>query len=125
LSGSQVRLAPLYDLTSALPYVVGPQVRVAPGQLRGNRELAMRVGDNKELAVIRREDWSTLSTQSGLDPETVAARIDDLASRVPDAFAEAAAADDVVACHSPLPERLVTTVVENVARCRSALAGRP
>ncbi len=125
LSGSQVRLAPLYDLTSALPYVVGPQVRVAPGQLRGNAEMAMKVGDNKELAMIRREDWSTLSTQCGLDPDTVLARVDELASRVPDAFADAAAADDVVACQSPLPERLVTKARENVNRCRSALAGRP
>ncbi len=125
LSGSVVRLAPLYDLTSALPYAVGPQVPFAAGQIRGNVEMAMKVGDNKKLAMIRRQDWTTLAKQCGLDPDLVTARIEDLATRVPDAFADAARAEDVVSCPSPIPERLVATVEENVSRCRSALIGRP
>ncbi|HEV2361655.1 MAG TPA: HipA domain-containing protein, partial [Acidimicrobiales bacterium] len=125
LSGSQVRLAPLYDLVSALPYVAGPRDQRRPGEIRGNLALAMKIGDNSELGMIRREDWTVFAAEVGIASEVVLGRVDELAELVPQAFESTADDDDVAATGSQLPGRLVERVKANVSRCRSALAGRP
>ena len=125
LSGSQVRLAPLYDLVSALPYATRPGEPRRSGQIRGNLNLAMKVGANREVSLVRREDWEAFAAEVGVSGDLVLGRVEALAERVPDAFAVAASTDSVTAAGSKLPERLVERVEANVSRCRSALAGRP
>jgi serine/threonine-protein kinase HipA len=125
LSGPQVRLAPLYDLVSALPYATGPGERRRPGQIRGNLKLAMKVGANREISLVRREDWEAFAAEVGVSGELVLGRVEALAERVPGAFRTAASRDNVTATKSKLPGRLVERVEANVSRCKSALAGRP
>ena len=125
LSGPQVRLAPLYDLVSAFPYVTGPKEPRRPGQIRGNLKLAMNIGANRELGLVRKEDWEELAVDVGISRELVLAEVEKLAELVPAAFAAAASTDDVIAARSKLPQRLVERVEANVALCKNALAGRP
>jgi serine/threonine-protein kinase HipA len=109
LSGSEARLAPLYDLASALPYdeMHAPKLR-----------MAMRIGGEYRIAAIRARHWRRLAEGCGLDPDATVARIDDLAARTPDAF-------KAVAEHNAdgdLAERLCQRITAHAGHCRAALA---
>lgn len=61
LSPGSVRLAPLYDLISILPY---------PGQVHYKEaKLAMRIDREYHVWKIRRRHWEGLAMRSELDPE--------------------------------------------------------
>ncbi|MEV6844312.1 HipA domain-containing protein [Actinoplanes sp. NPDC051411] len=111
----QVRLAPLYDVASILPYddVHLPKLR-----------LAMRIGTEYRVTAITGRRWATFAERNGLDPERVVARVGELAALLPGAFRKAAADDDVVALDSDLPAMLADRVAEHVERCQAALARR-
>jgi serine/threonine-protein kinase HipA len=80
LSGRQVRLAPLYDIASALPYVDHPR----------KARMAQKIGGEYRPMYIRRRHWERLAPPLGLDPSEACTRIVSLAERLPDAFADAA-----------------------------------
>ncbi len=110
LSGGQVRLAPLYDIASALPY----------GDHEKKLRFAMKIGGDYRVYPYR-STWAAAADELGLDPEELIQRARDLAERAPDAFAEAAAAPAVVALDSAMPNRLVDLVSGRAARCRRIL----
>jgi serine/threonine-protein kinase HipA len=72
-AGGRVRLAPLYDLASALPY---------PGLEFRKLRLAMKIGGEYRLARIGRRHWSNLARELRLDPAGTVARVTALAGRV-------------------------------------------
>lgn len=113
LAGRTVRLAPLYDLASALPYddMYLPKLR-----------LAMRVGGEYRVERIARRHWERLAAEVGVDAQVLVARVDDLARRAPDAFATLRGADAVAGLASPLPSRLLDRVAVRAAACRHAVA---
>lgn len=111
LSGQQVRLAPFYDIASGLPYVRREE------QLR----LAMRVGGDYRMA-LRHNPWRRAARELGIDRETLIARVKHLTAAAPDAFADAAAAPDVLALGRELPAALVSAVTNRAARCARLLA---
>ena len=125
LSGPEVRLAPLYDLTSILPYQLRPGERLRPGRVNRNPKMTMRIGEHYEIGMVRRDDWATVAGLAGLDRDATLARIKSLAEAVVPALVNAATDPAVTASGSDLPTRLVQEVEANVARCRSALVGRP
>lgn len=112
LAERQVRLAPLYDVASSLPYddMYLPRLR-----------LAMRIGSEYRVAAIRGRHWADFARQNGLDPDRTISRVDDLARRLPGAFREAASADAITALGSALPGHLTGRVTEHAERCRKAL----
>jgi serine/threonine-protein kinase HipA len=112
LSGDQIRLAPLYDVASSLPYddIYLPKLR-----------MAMRVGSEYRLTAISGRHWRRFAESNALDPDAVVARIADLAARTPDALATAAKAEPVRSLNSNLPVRLVDQVTAHVSRCQVAL----
>jgi serine/threonine-protein kinase HipA len=112
LTGRTVRLAPLYDVASALPY---------PELYRPKLRLAMRVGGEYRIDRVRARHWRRVAGACGLDPATVLDRIDDLAQRAPRAFAEIVGEPDVQALGGELPGRLVDEVTAHADRCRHAL----
>jgi serine/threonine-protein kinase HipA len=72
-----VRLAPLYDIASALPY----------GQLHLQRlALAMKVGGKYRVHRIGPHEWQKLATDVRLSADETIGRIADLASRVVDSI---------------------------------------
>lgn len=106
LAAAQVRLAPLYDIASALPY----------GTHERRLRLAMKLGGDYRVYPIR-NTWPKAARELGLDPESAVERVCALARRAPDAFAESAGAPEVLELGSPLPARLVDLVAERCGRC--------
>ena len=111
LSGGQVRLAPLYDVASALPY----------GAHERKLRLAMKFGDDYGLHDRRPSKWTALSAQLGIDRDGLVERAARLADAAPDAFSVAAA--DVHGVASDLPGRLVDAVAARATRCAASLRG--
>jgi serine/threonine-protein kinase HipA len=112
LAAGQVRLAPLYDVASSLPY---------DDMYRPKLRLAMRIGGEYRVTAITGRHWAAFAQQIGLDPARTVARVGELADRLPAAFRAAAATDDVAELGSTLPGRLADRVAEHVAECRTAL----
>ncbi|MEO6847437.1 MAG: type II toxin-antitoxin system HipA family toxin [Chthoniobacterales bacterium] len=73
-SGGRARLAPLYDLASAVPY---PQ-QIPPRKA----SLAMKVGSHYRIQQIRSSDWKKLARELRLSPGEVFDRIGDLAEKI-------------------------------------------
>ncbi|MCW2940352.1 MAG: type toxin-antitoxin system HipA family toxin [Actinomycetia bacterium] len=107
LSEDQVRLAPLYDISSALPY---------PDQMNPHKmKLAMKIGREYRLKYISRREWVRLAGDLGLEPDRVLSRVRELGVALPEAMAEVAADPAVRALGSELPGLLVAAVAERVA----------
>jgi serine/threonine-protein kinase HipA len=110
LAGRQARLAPLYDIASALPYGIDER------KLR----LAMKVGGDYRLHPFH-NTWPKAARELDLDAEAVTGRVLELARRAPDAFADAAAAPAVAGLARPLPTALLDLVAERSRRCMALL----
>ncbi|MEY2113771.1 MULTISPECIES: type II toxin-antitoxin system HipA family toxin [Rhodanobacter] len=79
--GGRVRLAPLYDLGSALAYPALRQDKLA---------MAMKIGSTYRLRDIRRHHWETLLRDARVDIEPALARIAGMAEALPDHASELA-----------------------------------
>lgn len=112
LSGPEARLAPLYDIASALPY----------GTHERKLRLAMKLGGDYRLYPDR-DPWPKAARELGLDATTLADRVRELAELAPDTFADAVAAPEVAALGRPLPARLLDLVADRARRCRRLLDG--
>jgi len=110
LAGNQVRLAPLYDIASALPY----------GMHERKLRLAMKIGGDYRLLPYD-NPWPAAARDLGLDAGALVDRVIELIDRAPDAFADAAGADDVTRLERQLPGRLLELVAERATRCRKLL----
>lgn len=110
LAGDQARLAPLYDIASALPY----------GDHERSLRFAMKLGGDPRVPVDR-NPWPATAEELGLDADVLTTRAAGLASVVGDAFSDAAAAQEVAALGRPLPARLVDLIATRATRCRSVL----
>lgn len=103
LEGSRARLAPLYDIASALPYYD-----------RRKLKLAMKIGSSYELARIRPKDWDRLGELAHLGPGAHQ-RVRELADRLPELMEETAEelkAQEVV---HPIVEQLVDSISANIS----------
>src|SRR5690242_6711666 len=113
LAGRQVRLAPLYDVASALPY---------DDMYLPKLQMAMRVGGEYRIERTGGRHWRGFAVDNELDPDATVARIDELAARIPANLAKAARATAVQALESELPARLIERVTARASRCRTVLA---
>ena len=86
LAGNQVRLAPLYDIASALPY----------GTHERKLRLAMKIGSSYDV-FLQRNRWPDAARDLGLDAAALVDGARELARIAPDAFADAAGAPEVEA----------------------------
>ena len=112
LAQGDARLAPLYDIASALPY----------GDHEKKLRLAMKIGGDYQLSPHRNR-WPDAARDLGLPAGELVARARELAAAVADAFADAAKGPDVVAQESTLPARLADLVAERSDRCARLLGG--
>ena len=112
LAGDEVRLAPLYDIASALPY----------GMHERKLRFAMKIGGDYRV-YLHYNTWPALAAELDLDGDMVVERVAGLAARAPDAFADAASTLDVEMIQRPLPQRLVDLVADRSKRCLRLLAG--
>lgn len=110
LAGDEIRLAPLYDIASALPYDLHEK------KLR----FAMKLG--RDYAVFPRANpWPRVAADMTIDAATLVDRVRGLATRAPDAFADVAKAKEITALRRPLPARLVDLIADRSARCLRVL----
>lgn len=73
--GGRVRLAPLYDMASALPYDDMDVQKL---------KLAMKIGRSYCLRDIGPNDWRRFAADNRLDPEAIVERLTNLAEQLPD-----------------------------------------
>ena len=106
LAGPRARLAPLYDVASALPYDTHER------RLR----FAMKLGGDYRV-VSYGNPWSRVARELGLDAAALDTRVRHLTGSAPDALRDAAAAPEVSALDRRLPPLLVDRVAKRMARC--------
>jgi len=73
-AGGRVRLAPLYDLASVLPYDEFDPLKL---------KLAMKLGGKYRIRDISARSWEKLSEELRLDKEEVARRVCEMAGKLP------------------------------------------
>lgn len=112
LAGDQVRLAPLYDIASALPY----------GAHERKLRFAMKIGGDYRV-YPQRNTWPAAAREMGLDSEVLLARVFELARVASDAFADASKSPEVTILKRDLPGRLQDLVVDRIARCIKVVEG--
>ena len=115
LSGGQVRLAPLYDIASALPY---------PGVDAWKLKTAMKLGGEYRLKAHGPSTWPKVAAELALDADDVVSRVRELVDGAPDALADAAQQPAVRVLKSAMPARLVDAVADRVEHCRGQLPRR-
>lgn len=74
---NQVRLAPLYDTASSLPYPIDTPIQKA--------KLAMKIGGRYHLNEIGKEQWEKASSEWNISPDEIIERITALAKKIPNA----------------------------------------
>ncbi|UPG91044.1 type II toxin-antitoxin system HipA family toxin [Luteibacter aegosomaticola] len=116
LLGAQqtARLAPLYDISSSLPY---------PTINRRKMKLAMKIGSAYRWHDIRLADWINQADLMGVDEEECRAILEGVAEGLPDLasqVAQAVAQDDM---HHPVVDRMVDEIAASSATCAKMLIG--
>lgn len=111
LSGSQTRLAPLYDVASALPYNLPIQ----------KMRLAMKWGSGYKLDPVS-DPWPRLARDLDLPLHELQTRATTVVTQIPDAIATAANEPFVRALNSGLPARLKDSVAKRASTCQERLA---
>jgi len=104
----RVRLAPLYDVASVLPY---PRFDV-------NRiKLAMKIGERYRMSEIRHSDWLKLAEQLELDSGPLMERIVHMAEAIPELAPEIGAELKQAGLDDPVIDQLVTRLVGRTRSC--------
>jgi serine/threonine-protein kinase HipA len=114
LAGGEVRLAPLYDIASSLPY----------GAHERKLRLAMKIGGSYDV-VPWRNTWSRAAAELRIDRQKALVRVRELTRIVVEAFRKAAAEPDVVALHRELPSRLINIIDDRASRCARVIDADP
>lgn len=126
LSGDEVALAPLYDLTSALPYVNRAPTRDRQREWNPTElKLAMSIGGEYYVQRIDVTHWRKLAEAAGVSPETLVARIDVLIADIGAAYRRVVAEPALARLDSPLVEKFGAELDRHLGLCRSAMKGRP
>jgi len=112
--GGRVRLAPLYDIASVLPY---PQFDLA------RVKLTMKVGDKYRLRDIGRREWEKLSRDVSVNTDEVIGRLVQVAAALPDLIADAARSAIAAGLEHAAIQLLNTRLTDRARICLSKLVG--
>lgn len=77
-AGDEVRLSPLYDVSSQLPY---PELI--------EQRLAMKIGDHYDIPLIGFTEWQSLASACAVNPEILMNRLRHFADRLPEVISAA------------------------------------
>jgi serine/threonine-protein kinase HipA len=110
--GARVRLAPLYDVASALPYS-----NLAPQRMR----LAMKIGGEYRVSDIGARQWRKLAAELRIDADKLSARIDGMAMQFPDLISDLRRRTQADGLSHPIIERLSAALTSRAAKCQSDL----
>ena len=111
-NGGAARLAPLYDVASALPYN-----RFDPLKLK----LAMKIGGEYKLRDISMRNWRKLATETRLSEEPVIARVRQMAERTPEAVMTVQHAVYEAGFAHPLIDKLTEVLIQRGDALRKSM----
>ncbi|MCA9611015.1 MAG: type II toxin-antitoxin system HipA family toxin [Myxococcales bacterium] len=114
-AAGRLRLAPLYDLASALVY---------PGYEVRKLKLAMKLGGSYRLWDVGWRHVEKLAAELGIEAESTSARARALADALPDAARAVAAELGGEGVTHPIVERLVTALVGRASHATSRLRSK-
>ncbi len=112
--GGTVRLAPLYDIASVLPY---PDFH--PRQIR----LAMKIGGEYRLHDIGLRQWQKLAKEARVDVAALIARVQELGGMIAEYAPKVAAELRREGLKHGILGRMVKGLVERAEQCRKVLVG--
>jgi serine/threonine-protein kinase HipA len=113
LSGRRIRLAPLYDVASILPYDDFDFQKM---------KLAMKVGGEYKLSLIGLRQWQKFAREMRIDTDALVERLAAMAERLPDEVNAARAGARSEGLDAPIIERLAEELIERANACRKSLA---
>src|SRR5262249_23548720 len=112
LSGPQVRLAPLYDIASILPYDTVDKRKV---------KLAMKIGGEYKLDQIGSRQWQKFVRETRLDADAFLGRLHAMARQLPDEVTAARELARGQGLDAPVLERLAAQLVARSRECQRLL----
>jgi serine/threonine-protein kinase HipA len=113
-AGGRARLAPLYDLASALPYPDMPQQKL---------KSAMRIGGKYRLRDIGSHQWEKLALELSQEPERVLASVRALAIALSDASSMAFDQTRAEGLRHPILSRLHAALCARARHCAALVGG--
>jgi len=114
LSGRRIRLAPLYDVASILPYEGFDMQRVS---------FAMKIGGVYKLAGIGLRQWQKFAREVRIEPAALIARLTAMAKRLPDNVNAARARAREQGLAASVIERLAAQLIKRAGDCERLLGG--
>jgi serine/threonine-protein kinase HipA len=114
--GPRVRLAPLYDIASLLPYE-----QYDPWKTR----LSMKIGGEYRLRDIGPGEWRKLAHDLRIDADALVSRVGAMAARLPDELSAVHAKARADGLGPPIKDKLTSRLVERAVACGAMLATRP
>jgi len=108
----RVRLAPLYDVASILPYTQIDMKKV---------KLSMKLGGEYRFKNIQARHWRRMAQEIRLNPDEVIQRVDDFARQLPDHVADTQRRMTKEGIDHPLIARLSRRLTVRAAACRKIL----
>ncbi len=116
-AGDEIRLAPLYDLSSQLPYPELIALRVS-----------MKIGDHYDIWRVGIADWRKLARTCTIEEEGVLSMLTDMAKALPDAISAAREQALIEGLSEriivPLAQQLIGHVGERLATITAVTASR-
>jgi len=113
-SGALVRLAPLYDIASILPYDHVDQRKI---------KLAMKVGDEYKLDQIGLRQWQKFARETRVDADVLIATLNSMAGQIPDLVADIRTRAQKEGLENAVIERLATALSTRAKDCEHVLKG--
>jgi len=111
-SGGRVRLAPLYDLASVLPYDSFDLRRV---------KLAMKIGGSHQLDDIGARQWRAFAAEIAVEEAAVLDSVTSLAEALPAAIADVLSGVKAEGLEHPILDLLAVRLTERAAHCLALL----
>jgi serine/threonine-protein kinase HipA len=112
LGGPNVRLAPLYDIASILPYD-GVDLRKA--------KLAMKIGGEYRVSLIGLRQWQKFARDVRADADQLVDMLISMAKQIPDEVAAARAHAREQGLNNPVIDRLAARLTDRARECRRLL----
>ncbi|MGM4954316.1 type II toxin-antitoxin system HipA family toxin [Bradyrhizobium barranii] len=110
--GPHVRLAPLYDIASILPYDDVDLQKI---------KLAMKIGGDYKLSQINLRDWQKFARETRLDPDKVIAGLISMAEQLPDIVATVRKQAQKDGLDNAIIGRLAEHLIARAGQCRRLL----
>lgn len=110
--GPRVRLAPLYDVASILPYDEFDLHQA---------KLAMKIGEEYQLLQIGLRQWQKFAREVRLDADEVIERLVGMADRLPDEINSARARAQKEGLNHTIIHKLAECLTKRAAKCRESL----